>query len=200
MIRVLPLLLLSSLASAQTTRPATTKHVWATLAAGEIRYTEPPNWRSIPLTNAEDMRASYKNEAGNAVVTINVTPQQQPIPNTPIAAQSLGRQIVKAIRADLEKSGAEIIEPPKLERDERFFVRIRDKISLNGITSDRLHLYRALGYNLVMVSVDADNQSSDEVKAAYGVGEEVLDGTLLGKREKKPATTRPIRPKASAAR
>jgi hypothetical protein len=197
---LLALIIFPTFAIAQSTKPTTAPAKWATLEGGEIRYTEPAGWTAIALPNAKDMTATYKNPAGDAVVTINISPQQQPIPVTPSTSYALGQQILKAIKADLEKSKAELIEAPKLERDPRFMVRIHDKIRLNGITSDRLHVYRALGFNLIMVSVDVDNQTPENVKAAYAVGEELLDGTLLGKRDKKPAASRPARPKWAGVR
>lgn len=183
------ILLLPTLALAQATRPAS-KSVWLSLAAGEVRYTAPDGWDAVPLTDADGLSAAFKGDEGNALITLHVTPQQQPIPSSSAIAQSLGRQILKAIRADLEKSKAEILEEPKLERDPRFLVRIHDQIRLNGITSDRLHLYRAMGYNLVQTTIDVDNQPPERVKSAFGAGEQLLDGAVGGKRETKGATSR----------
>jgi hypothetical protein len=178
-------LLFSAVALAQTTGPAT-KPVWHSLAEGEIRYTAPAGWNAVTLTNPDGLSAAYKNADGNAVITLHVTPQQQPIPHTPAVAQSLGKQVLKAIRTDLENSKAEILEEPRLRRDPRFLIRIHDRIRLNGVTSDRLHLYRAMGYNLVQTTVDVDNQTPEQAKTAFAAGEQLLDGAVIGKREIKP--------------
>lgn len=186
---ILLTLLLPVLTLAQTTRP-TTKPVWLSLADGEIRYTAPDGWNAVPLTRPDGLSAAYKNADGNAVITLHVTPQQQPIPHTPAVAQSLGKQILKAIRADLDNSKAEILDEPRLQRDPRFLIRIHDRIRLNGITSDRLHLYRAMGYNLVQTTVDVDDQTPDQAKTAFAAGEQLLDGAVIGKREIKPTAPR----------
>jgi hypothetical protein len=182
-------LLFPTLSFAQTTSP-TTKPVWLSLAEGEIRYTAPDGWNAVPLTHPDGLSAAFKNPDGDAVITFHVTLQQQPIPHTPAVAQSLGKQILKAIRTDLENSKAEILDEPRLQRDPRFLIRIHDRIRLNGITSERLHLYRAMGYNLVQTTIDVDNQTPDQAKTAFAVGEQLLDGAVIGKREIKPTAPR----------
>jgi hypothetical protein len=188
---VLPTLL----ALAQTPKPSTGPATRASLAQGEVRFTPPPDdWAELPQPDGSNGTiATYKHNDDHAVITVSTTEQKQPLPDTPRIRFSLGTQMVKAIRADIDNNKAEVLEAPKLERDERYLIRIRDKIRINGITSDRLHLHRAMGYQFVRVTARVDDQEPDAVKQAFTVAETLLDGATLGKRDRKPPVTRPAK-------
>lgn len=184
---LIPLILLAPLVRAEP--PAESR--WAALADGEIRYTTPAGWAEVPLKDADGKSAVYNGLEGSADVTIRTTPQKQPIPDTPAVAQQLGRQVLKSIQESLKTTNAEILDEPRLERDPRFFVRIRDRIRSQNVIQDRLHLYRVMGYHFVMVIANVRDQTPEQVEAAYQVAADLLEGAVVGKRGGKLPTTKP---------
>jgi hypothetical protein len=170
------------------TKPSTQPAIWKALADGELRLTAPEGWEEIPLEG--DHSATYRHPDGHSVVSFRATFQKTPIPVSPSTSLQLGKQILKSIKDDLVKSNANILEEPRLQRDPRYFVRIHDKIQLDRVTRERLHLYRVLGYYLLMVTVDVSDQDAATTKVSFKAGEDLLSGVLLGKRNKptkKPA-------------
>ena len=176
--------LLPVLALAQTTTPTDFRG----LADGEVRFTPPSDteWETLPADPAGRM-ASYQHKDGYAVLAIGTNEQKSPIPNNAETRYQLGAQMAKAIRADLERSGAEILQLPRLQRGDPFVITIRDRMRQDGVTTDRLHLYRAMGYQLVRVSARVADQDPKVVDQVFETAQKLIAGAVIGKRDRKPS-------------
>jgi hypothetical protein len=149
------------------------------LIDGSIRYLPPPadaGWK--PLGKTDDrLKATYQTEDGKGQITINVSPQTRDVPDT--YARQMALIIGKGIREDADRSGRTMLLQPRVEKDERFFLKIHDRVSGEHGVSDRLQLYRVMGLNIVHVAVIALKDKPEEAKPIHTAGEELLDGMVL---------------------
>ena len=149
------------------------------LLDGSIRYVPPPTaagWKFIGKTD-DNLKATYIIEEGRGRIDINVSPQTRDVPDT--YAKQMALIIGKGIREDADRVGRTLLLAPKIEKDERFFLKIHDRISGENGISDRLQLYRVMGLNIVHVAVIALKDTPEEAKPIHAAAEELLDSLVL---------------------
>ena len=149
------------------------------LLDGSIRYVPPPTqagWKFIGKTE-DNLKATYIVEEGRGRIDINVSPQTRDVPDT--YAKQMAMIIGKGIREDADRVGRTLLLAPKIEKDERFFLKIHDRISGEDGVRDRLQLYRVMGLNIVHVAVIALKDTPEEAKPIHAAAEELLDGMVL---------------------
>ena len=83
--------------------------------------------------------------------------------------------IIKGIREKVTEQGAEILYGPKAEKDERFYLRVHDRCRIEDAIIDRVQIYKAVGRNLVLVSVTARNATDEKTREIHKLGEELLN-------------------------
>src|SRR5439155_21759786 len=89
--------------------------------------------------------------------------------------------IGKAIREAARKEGRELVLPPRVEPDERYFLKIHDVIKAEDKLSDRIQMYRVIGLNLVHVACTAIVESRDQSAAVHSAAEQLLDTMRLSR-------------------
>lgn len=142
------------------------------LMDGAITFTPPPSddgWTLAGKTH--DGRTLAYAIGKHVAMAVNVTPQDTVLDDS--AANKLGPFIIKRTRDEVAKSGAQSIEPPKNERDDRFFLHIHDRFKKDDKTADRLQVYRVIGKNLVTVATTVWTEDADEAKKMHEVTEQV---------------------------
>jgi hypothetical protein len=149
------------------------------LLDGSIRYAPPSaaaGWKFIGKTD-DNLKAAYVIEEGKGRIDITVSPQTRDVPDT--YAKQMALIIGKGIRADADRVGRTMLLQPRVEKDERFFLKIHDRISGEDGIRDRLQLYRVMGLNIVHVAVIALKDTPEEAAPIHIAGEELLDGMVL---------------------
>jgi hypothetical protein len=149
------------------------------LIDGSIRYLPPPadaGWKLLGKTD-DNRRASYQSEDGKGRIDITVSPQTRDVPDS--YARQMALIIGKGIREDADRSGRTILLQPRVEKDDRFFLKIHDRLSGGHGISDRLQLYRVMGLNIVHVAVVALQDTPEEARPVHAAAEELLDGMRL---------------------
>jgi hypothetical protein len=179
--------LLFALGAAPASRPATDEPATRPadlepLADGSLRYSPPAGWEVVSRS-PDRLKASFASADGLGHIDLVVTPQ----PSIPEDAQAAKMAMIigKAIRENAKKEKSELIIPPRVEKDPRYFLKMRDR-SRNmedSRTFDRLQLYRVIGLNLVYVAAraTADTPEHCDVVArdVDAVDESLLDGVRL---------------------
>jgi hypothetical protein len=163
--------------AAPTTRIATAE--MEPLLDGSIRYVPPPaadGWKLLGKTD-DNKKASYELEGGKGRIDITVSPQTRDVPDT--YARQMALIIGRGIRENADRAGRTILLQPRVEKDERFFLKIHDRLSGEHGISDRLQLYRVMGLNIVHVAVIALKDTPEEAAPIHATGENVLDGMRL---------------------
>lgn len=161
---------------AQSTLPAT-----APVVQGEeqlflddtMKFNVPPGW-TVTAVSEDTRTVLLLNEAKDAVLKIVVDPQTASMTQNADTKRLMGEAIVKGLRDRLEAEKTEMIEPPKLKRDEAFFIRIEDKYRDHDRVADRLHVFRVLGINLLrVVAVDLSG-NPEQTAAVHTLGEQLV--------------------------
>lgn len=173
---VLLLSLLLAATSSPATTPATAPAPRQLLAHGTISYTPPPGWQRQG-TGDNPNAASYRSPDRTAMILIINTPQEAAL--TESLRQKLALAIAGKIRDDLKDHGNESILPPRLEQDADLLLRIHDRFRSENREIDRLHLYRSLGLNLMMLSVSTWSNSPQSNADAFQIARQTLLGAQL---------------------
>jgi hypothetical protein len=144
------------------------------LAGGALRYAPPPppDWQLI--SKSEDgLKAAYQ-IPGRARIDVSVTVQDQAMP--PDQKQRMAVIIGKSIRESAKEKGAEILLPPRVENDDRFFLKVHDRQrrAESGAIADRLQIYRSFGVYFVHVAVTAFVDAPEQAAPMLNAAEDLL--------------------------
>jgi hypothetical protein len=148
------------------------------LADGSLRYQPPAGWEVSGKT-PDRLKVSFASADGLGRIDMMVTPQNS-LPDDSQAAK-MAMIIGKAIRENAKKEKSDLIIPPRVEKDPRYFLKMRDR-SRNGEDSktfDRLQMYRLVGLNMVYVSARASADSPEHCEQVARDVDAVAE-TLLG--------------------
>src|SRR5687768_17062432 len=119
------------------------------LADGNVRYIAPPMWELVGKS-PNGLSAVYRSRDAHATIAITVMPQDRMIIES--ANQQMAMIIGKGIREAAAANKQELVIQPRVEKDPRFFLKMRDAMSGGGMTADRIQMYRIMGLNLVHVA------------------------------------------------
>jgi len=177
--------------SGPTTRPAPTTQAAVTLAAGAIRFDVPEGLRLLGK-RVDDLSASFAPPDDSALLTLVVAPQQSSVDDR--LARKLGPLIVKTIEQQAAKGEIESLSPPKIERDNRFLLRVHDRFRAQGKTGDRVQLYRGLGKYLISVTATDFTETPDRAGLTHIQGEHLVLSVSLDRPDRSSQSTSPARP------
>ena len=110
------------------------------LLDGSIRYAPPPaadGWTFVGKSD-DNRKATYVIDGGKGRIDITVTPQSRDVPDT--YAKQMALIIGKGIREDADRASRTILLQPRVEKDERFFLKIHDRLGAEDGIRDRLQL------------------------------------------------------------
>lgn len=170
---VVGFLIFTSLAIAAPTSAPTSAPSGETLADGAIRFDPPaagwnqafkaPNGRTIAYIQMRPVKA-----------TMAVNADHQNVRLDEVAAAKIGEMQCKKIEDNAAKSNIQILDPPRVEPDDRYFLRIHHRFKKGENVGDQLQLYRAFKSELVAVAVTAYTDSPEQAKAVFEETEKVM--------------------------
>ncbi len=163
-------LLCSFFANYASAEPATAPST-ETLLSGDIVFTPPDGWK-MEGRSKDGRRVGYSHADPSAVMVVNADPQQSVLDDS--AAPKIGQTVMKQVTDNAARSGLELISPPKMEPDDRFFLRVHHQYKKGNEIADQLQIYRVVGLNLVAVAVTVFATSPDQIKTAFGEAETTL--------------------------
>ena len=159
--------------------PATTRLAdMESLLDGSIRYVMPPKWELISKT-PDGKSASWRSGESGALI-ITVTPQDQQLQDS--AKDQIAMIIGKGIRESAKKENHDLVLQPRVEKDDRFFLKVRDaqRIADDKIV-DRIQIYRLMGLNLVHIAATAWVESPEQSRPIHEEAERLLDSMVLSR-------------------
>jgi len=164
-------------ATKPTSQPA---RIRESLMNGAIRFLIPEDWE--PIERTEDGKlAKYTLPDGQSNVALLVTQQEQAVPhNHPKLRQQLVQYCLAMAEQDVKNRGADLIEPVKVEKDDRFMARVRVRVREGGRTVDSVHFYRGVGINLLSVNANAYTDDPKAAKETHEAGALLLLGVTTG--------------------
>jgi hypothetical protein len=169
---------------APTTSPATTRLAdMQTLADGFLRYDPPAGWTRADKAD-NPMSATWNSPDEHGALIITVTPEDRMVEDS--AKERMAMIIGKGIREAAKKENHEIVYQPRVEKDDRFFLKMRDaqKIGDDKI-ADRIQMYRQVGLQFVHIAATAVVRSLDESRPVHEAAEKLLNEMLLSRGAKR---------------
>jgi hypothetical protein len=136
------------------------------LAGGQVEFVPPAkaDWDES-VKNRTATRNAFVSTDRKAMLVVEVLPPDQQI------TAAVGPAMVKRLREVRAKSGEKPTRDPAVEKDERFVVRVRERITAaDGTAGEQLHLYRAVGSRFVytLCKTFGGDAAAGHLKAAEG--------------------------------
>ena len=163
---------------ATATAPATRGTETESLADGTIRYVPPTDWDLIEKT-PDGLSAKYRSHDQTGTIQIIVMPQTQAMGDT--QRERMASVILKGLREAGKKNGMEYVDGPKIERDPRFYLRVRDTSKAGEGFFDRIQTYRVMGLNLVYVVASATGEQQNTAQDVFDTADELLLNAKLSR-------------------
>jgi hypothetical protein len=180
------------LAAGPTTKPAATApaRVRDGLINGSVRFLIPADWEIASRTD-NGLSVVYQTPDKIGTVSILITQQAEAIPQHNAAVRArMQKAILGWDNEDLKNRKVEVIDPPKVEPDDRFMLRVHERYKDGEHTLDMLHIYRGIGLNLVGVTVAASTENFAEAKRVHDAAALMLMSVNLGAPD--PKIIRPL--------
>lgn len=137
----------------------------ATLASGHLHFSPPMDdaWQRAENVKSDDA-AAYARRDHQGAIAIQVLP-----PDAEMSDQ-MGGAVIRSLRDAHKKANQKILYGPKIEPDDRFALKVHEKYQSGDKVADELHIYRAVGPRLVMVTVNAWVLDEAQAKAIHQAG------------------------------
>jgi hypothetical protein len=169
------LILFLGLASSARAEPATAPSAdEVSFADDTLKFTVPAGWRVTQIT--EDARWIFlKNADDSGQIVLNTTPQTRSLTQNADTKMQVGEKLVELMRQQLEAEKYDIIDAPRVKRDDAFFLRIEDRYrQADGRAASRLHVYRVLGIHFLMAVSTSFDEAPDKVAAIWETGQKAI--------------------------
>lgn len=148
-----------------------TEPVTESILNGEMLYSPPDGWKLDGKAN-DGKRAQYSHASPHARIDFVVLPQQTILTDT--YAPTLGQKLCDKLRAGIVAQKMTLTEGPKMEKDDRFFLRIHSRYNKGSENSDQIAIYRVIGKDLVSVIATSFADSPDDAKPVFDDAEKML--------------------------
>jgi hypothetical protein len=158
--------------SAPTSQPAESTLKTDSIMKGAIVFNPPANWKLEGKSDSGRL-AAYSTENPKSILIINDDPQEQVLNND--SAVKVGQLVVGNVKKTVASKKMELIDPPKIEKDERFFLRVHHRFkNKEGETGDELQIYQVVGKNLISVATTVFTDSEEASKPRFEEAEKML--------------------------
>jgi len=171
---------------AQTSRPATVAEQRDYLDEGRFLFNPPADW-SEAFRSPDGMAVQFNAPEGRAALQVMLVPQETVL--SPTMKGRVAKFVIEGKVAGAKDRGVEVIDAPKAVKDDRFYLKIRDRIRKpDGGVEDRLHVYRVMGAYLLLGACTAFTDDEPAAALSHKVAEDVLLSATGGRKGKLPTT------------
>ncbi|MDB5318912.1 MAG: hypothetical protein JWN40_543 [Phycisphaerales bacterium] len=141
-----------------------------TAKLGAYQYRTPEGWTYQGVKN-NTLGALYRSPDKAGVILVVVRPRGA----APMEVQAkYGQNIVQKLKEDFLKAKTEVVEPPAVIPDPRFYLKVHERIKVKEKVADQSHIYLMPGKDMIELSVITTAEASDQVAATQKLAEEVL--------------------------
>jgi outer membrane murein-binding lipoprotein Lpp len=141
-----------------------------TAKLGAYQYRTPEGWTYQGVKN-NTLGALYRSPDKAGVILVVVRPKGA----APMEVQAkYGQNIVQKLKEDFLKAKTEVVEPPAVIPDPRFYLKVHERIKVKEKVADQSHIYLMPGKDMIELSVITTAEASDQVAATQKLAEDVL--------------------------
>ncbi len=151
---------------------------------GLYSFASPAGWTAAPSKDTK-LSAIYRSPDKSTIIRLYVQPKGAAPPE---AQAQYGESVVKMLKQDFTRSKTEVIDPPAIERDPRFFMKVQERVKVKPAkpgdkekTAVQTHIYQMPGKDMVEMTVITTAEASDQIAAVQKFAEEILLSLKLGK-------------------
>jgi len=171
---------LAAAEQAAATRPATTRASDVPFTLGDeatlgvYKYRTPGGWT---FTGVKDNKlgALYRSPDKAGVIYVQVRIKGAVPPDI---QSRYGQSIVQKLKEDFLKNKVEVLDPPAVVKDPRFFLKVHERIKVktekSEKTADQTHLYLMPGKDMIELSVISTGLSPEATANVQKIAEEML--------------------------
>lgn len=165
---------------AVTTKPAprpiaATVTVPATL--GAYRYNAPSEW-AAHTPKETPLSAMYRSPDKLSVLLVRIHVKGSAPPEM---ARKYAETVIQPLNQEFKKSKTQVVEPPNVQNDRRFFLKIREKIKVKDKTAQQYHIYRNVNKDMVELTAITTTESDEDASAFLKLAEDLLLSFKEGK-------------------
>ena len=167
------------------TSPATTAPQWSPITLGPpdqklgtYSYSAPAGWTTHPVKDSK-LSMMYRSQDRSALILVQVKPKAAAPPEM---QAKYGQTIIEMLRRDFAKRNTEVIEQPAVVKDNRFYLKVQEKIKVKAENSTtlkiatQLRLYRVIGPDMIEVTAISMSESPEQVSDTRRAAEEITLG------------------------
>ncbi len=169
-------------ASVPATPPTSRPSEMEPLADGTVRYTPPENWNLI-VKRPDGLGATYQSRDQTSTIVITIIPQDRAVADS--SRDAMARIIDKGIREAAAKEHRALLIAPRVEQDDRFFLKMHDAVQIEGGVAERIQMYRVIGLNLVHVAASAAGEQLDDARDVFDKAERLMAGMRVSRGAKR---------------
>ena len=115
---------------------------------GVLDFTPPEGWDQAKNATTAT-RAAYVSKDRQAMMSVELLPASMKI------EPSLAADMIKKMRQNRQANGQKYVDEPKVEKDDKYAIRIRERYQVKDKVADQLHLYRAVGPRFLLVTINS---------------------------------------------
>ncbi len=125
--------------------PATPFALGPTAKLGAYQYRAPEGWTYQGVKN-NALGALYRSPDKAGVILVVVRPKGA----APMEMQAkYGQNIIQKLKEDFLKSKTEVVEPPTVAPDSRFYLKVHERIKVKEKVADQTHVYLMPGKDMI---------------------------------------------------
>jgi len=170
-----------SAATRPTTRPSTlpvaTFELGETTKLGNYQFRVPAGWTYQGVKDNK-LGALYRSQDRAAVIMVIVRPRGAAPPEM---QAKYAQTIIQKLREDFFKAKTEVIDPPAVIKDNRFFLKVHERIKIKDKVAEQMHVYLMQGKDLIELSVITTADATDQIASTMKLAEDVLLSCTLVK-------------------
>jgi hypothetical protein len=138
---------------------------------GNYTFSTPKSWIAADMKDNK-LAAMYRSQDKAAVIRVQVRPKAAV---TPEAVPKYAPTVIQKLKQDFLRNKTEIIEPPAVKKDPRFFLTIREVIKIKeGKIATQSHLYLMPGRDLIELTVITTSQDPNQIAATEKLAQDML--------------------------
>ena len=167
------------IAATPTTKPA--PGVDTSIAKDQYHFPAPPadGWSAIkPDPDADSI--TFINKAHDGEIQMLLLPKDASV--DPNVAMNVAVAVLKQLKQTHEQNHDVVILQPRIIKDKRFAFCIHEKFKVGDNVMDRLHIYKATGPRVLLLTANSLTQDQGKITAIQNAGEDMLDGAKFNRK------------------